>query len=370
MKVANIVLNNFINDSRVLKISNTLGKANFDVTVFAMHDEGLPHLEFTEYYNVERIKLTSRRWSKIKIVQIFKYFEFLIRVFLKVRNSDFIHCNDLSALPIGALAKIFNKNIQIIYDAHEYETEMNGVRGIEKYIIKVMERSLIRYADDVITVSDSISSEYSRMYGIERPKLVLNCPYFAVVDKHNIFRMQLGIKKEQKIFLYQGALSQGRGIDILLNAFVSLDDNSMVLVVMGYGNLESLVKDFAEKSDRIFFFPAVTPEVLLMHTSSADYGISFIEDSCLSYRYCLPNKVFEYFMAGLPVIVSNLYEMSNLVKKHNVGVVSEENTVKGFINAINEIAKDDYCNFRLNISAISDLYSWESQEVEILKIYS
>ncbi|TMP49543.1 MULTISPECIES: glycosyltransferase family 4 protein [unclassified Pseudoalteromonas] len=370
MKVANVVLNNFTNDSRVLKISNTLGKVNFAVTVLAMHDENLPYLESSENFNVERIKLLTRKWPKIKFFQVFKYLEFIIRAFLKAKDNDFIHCNDLSALPVGVLAKVFNKNVKVIYDAHEYETEMNGVHGLEKRIIKIMEKGLIKFADEVMTVSDSISCEYSKLYAIEKPKLVLNCPYYAVVEKHDIFREQLGIRKEQKIFLYQGALSRGRGIDILLNTFVKLDDDSKVLVVMGYGKLESVVKDFAEKSERIFFFPAVSPTNLLIHTSSADYGISFIEDSCLSYRYCLPNKMFEYFMAGLPVIVSNLYEMSSLVRKYNVGVVSEENTEVGFINAINKIVKEDYSKMKYNVSTISKLYSWENQELEVLKVYN
>ncbi|MBF4328677.1 glycosyltransferase, partial [Vibrio anguillarum] len=107
-----------------------------------------------------------------------------------------------------------------------------------------------------------------------------------------------------------------------------------VLVCMGYGPLEALIQEKAHQQSTIFFHPAVTPDVLLNYTSSADYGVSFIEDSCLSYRYCLPNKMFEYLMAGLPVLTSNLFEMKRLVEIEGVGIVAEENTVEGFRKAI------------------------------------
>ena len=86
----------------------------------------------------------------------------------------------------------------------------------------------------------------------------------------------------------------------------------------------------------IYFHKAVSPDVLLDYTSSADFGISTIEDSCLSYRYCLPNKMFEYLMAGIPVIVSNLYEMKRLVESNMVGTVAKENTSDVLKEAIKE----------------------------------
>nr|WP_277344830.1 glycosyltransferase family 4 protein [Pseudoalteromonas sp. Z1A8] len=363
-------MNDFTNDSRVLKTSKTLGQSGFDVTVFAMHNIELPIFEKLSYFNVERIQLTTRYWMKFKIIQVLKYLEFLIRAAFKVRGYDFVHCNDLSALPIGVIVKLMSKKTKVIYDAHEYQTEMNGIHGIEKFIIKIMEKFLIKFTDDVITVSDSISNAYVSLYGIEKPSLILNCPNYNQVSKQNIFREQLGISKEQTIFLYQGALNTGRGIELLIEAFNSLEGSSNVLVIMGYGRLESLVKNAVAKSNNIFFFPAVTPNVLLDHTSSADFGISFIEDSCLSYRYCLPNKMFEYLMAGLPVVVSNLVEMRSFVNENHVGVVADNNTVSGFIHAINDIIKNDYLSMEANVKKARSIYSWENQESVLLNVYN
>lgn len=369
MKVANIVLNDFTNDSRVLKISKTLGKSGANVTVFAMHNEGLAEFSKEEFFTTERVKLSSRKWSKRRIIQVVKYIEFIFRTFSRTKGYDHIHCNDLNSLPIGVMRKLASSKVKLIYDAHEYETEMNGVKGVEKKIIKIMEKLLIGFADKVITVSDSIAEEYVRLYNIEKPHLVLNCPAYIDVSKNNLFRESFAIHAEQKIFLYQGALNKGRGIEILLEAFKKLNDSKKVLVVMGYGELERMVKLEADNSANIFFQPAVKPEVVLNYTSSADFGVSFIEDSCLSYRYCLPNKMFEYTMAGLPVLVSNLVEMKKFVEEHSVGVVSDENTVNGFYDAFSKIEEFDYESLKSNLKKVRKSYCWESQEVELLKAY-
>ncbi len=370
IRIANIVLNDFTSDSRVLKTSKSLTKLGYKAFVVAIHGDGLEQKEFVDGVYVERIKLTSRPWGKFKLVQIIKYLEFMIRAFWRFRKVDAVHCNDLDALPVGLLIKLFRRKVKIVYDCHEYETEINGLNGIEKKIKFWMEKFLIRFADKVICVSDSIASEYMRLYNIQKPYLVLNCPEYIEQPKRNLFREELRICEEQTIFLYQGALSKGRGIELLLEAFSSLDSDDNVLVCMGYGPLEELIREKTKAHKNIFFYPAVRPEVLLNYTSSADYGISFIEDSCLSYRYCLPNKMFEYLMAGLPVVVSNLYEMKRLVESEGVGIVANENTVEGFTQAIAESLQQNYIATQKNVYLARKKYCWGEQEKVLRGIYN
>jgi glycosyltransferase involved in cell wall biosynthesis len=201
--VVSIVLNNFKNDSRVLKENSTLQKAGYRVQVVALHEEPLKEREDVQSIPVHRVKLRSRNWSKNKFIQLLKYFEFIYRVVKEYKNSNIIHCNDLNTLPIGVIVKkFFNKNTKIIYDAHEYE--INDTPNENRYKIKIkyfLERFLIKYADKVITVSDSIANAYVALYNIEKPTLVLNTPFYKNIEKKDIFRETLGIKKEQIIFL-------------------------------------------------------------------------------------------------------------------------------------------------------------------------
>jgi len=367
--IANIVLNDFTNDSRVWKISKSLANLGYKPNVVAMHNDGLKVSELVAGVEVERIKLTTRPWPKWKPVQLLKYLEFILRAFWRYRKVDLVHCNDLNALPIGVIIKFFGNNVKVIYDCHEYETETNGLKGVEKKAKKCLERFLIRFADQVVTVSDSIANEYVRLYGIPKPRLVLNCPAFIEQPKGNLFRELLGIRSDQVIFLYQGALITGRGVELLLEAFSDLENDKNVLVFMGYGPLESLIHEKTEASKVIFFHPAVSPDVLLNYTSSADYGVSFIEGTCLNYSYCLPNKMFEYLMAGLPVLTSNLVEMKLLVETECLGVVATNNTVEGFKKAVQIALDQNYNATQNNVFKTREKYCWEEQEKVLKEIY-
>jgi glycosyltransferase involved in cell wall biosynthesis len=370
LNVVNLVLNDFQNDSRVWKISNSLQSMGFTTKVVALHSEGLPLCENKQGADVERVQLLSRPWPKWKPVQLLKYLEFVARVVWRHRSVDVVHCNDLNALPVGLLIKLLGRNVKVVYDCHEYETEINGLKGFEKTAKRWLERWLIRYADAVLTVSHSIAREYARLYGIPEPHLVLNCPSFVEQLKQNLFRERLGIRSDQLIFLYQGGLSKGRGIEILLDAFAERSDDRCVLVCMGYGPLESTVQAFAKRSSVIFYHPAVDQKVLLDHTSSADYGVSFIEDTCLSYRYCLPNKIFEYLMAGIPVLTSNLFEMRRLVESETVGLVAESNDPQGFVQALERALDMDTEEMKENVRRVRQRYCWEEQEKVLKEVYA
>lgn len=369
-KVISIVLNNFKNDSRVLKENISLQKAGYEVKVVALNEEPLEEFDNVQGVSVHRIKLKSRGWSKHKLVQLLKYFEFVYRVVQQYKDSDILHCNDLNSLPIGVIIKIFfNRDVKIVYDAHEYETEMNGLKGVQKNLVKWLEKRLIKYADKVITVSDAIANEYVKLYNIEKPVLILNTPAYKIIEKKNIFRETFDISDEKTIFLYQGGLFSGRGINILLETFKTISDDKVVIIFMGFGPFESTIQEASREYKNIYFHKAVSSDILLDYTSSADFGISTIEDTCLSYRYCLPNKIFEYLMAEIPVIVSNLPEMNKLVQNNVIGVVAEANTSRGLKEAINIAVTLDKEELNKNIKRVKQVYNWEEQENVLLAEY-
>jgi len=187
-KVVSIVLNNFKNDSRVLKTNISLQNDGYDVTVVALYEDGLKEFESIQNIPVHRIKLRSKNWSKNRFVQLLKYFEFLYRTVKHYYNANIVHCNDLNALPVGVIIKLLlNKNVKIVYDAHEYETEIDGLRGVQKRLAKLFEKRLIKYADKVITVSDAIANAYVRDYNIPKPVLILNTPPYKEINKKKIF---------------------------------------------------------------------------------------------------------------------------------------------------------------------------------------
>jgi glycosyltransferase involved in cell wall biosynthesis len=370
-KIFSIVLNNFKNDSRVLKENISLNKAGYDVKILALHEEPLKEKEIIQNIPVHRIKLKTRKWSKNKLIQIIKYCELLYVIIRYYRKADIYHCNDLGALPIGVIIKkIFNKKAKIVYDAHEYETEVYGLTGIEKRINKVLERWLIKYVDSFITVSYSIANAYVKLYEIEKPYLILNCPYYTNdIPKKDIFRTLFKIKDESTIFIYQGGLSSGRGIELILEVFSKIKDKSKVVIFMGYGPLQDKIKKYTEIEENIFFHKAVPQNLIIEYTNSADIGFSLIEDTCLSYAFCLPNKIFEYIMADIPVIASNgLLEVKRFIQKYKIGLTTDHN-FDSVYNIVNKIKKEDLIIYRKNLDTVKKIYNWEKQEEDLLLLY-
>ncbi|MBT2686422.1 glycosyltransferase [Bacillus sp. ISL-37] len=372
LDVISIVMNNFKNDSRVLKEAVSLHGDAYNVTVVALYEDGLKEEEVINGIKVKRIRLYTKKWSKSLLIQILKYMEFLLKVIFNFRSKvDVIHCNDLGPLPIAVLMKgISIGKTKIIYDAHEYQTEIIGLNGLRKKLTMIVEKSLIKYVDEVITVSESIANEYVNNYKIKKPKLVFNCPNYSDPQTSNIFRELYSLSRDKKIFLYQGGLSAGRGIEQMLDVFTSSSIHpNATLIMMGYGPLEKKVRRYADDYNNIFYKEAVSPKDLLKYTSSADVGFLMTENSCLNNYFSLPNKLFEYIMAGLPVISNDLPEVRNLINRYNFGWLIEEQSVESIVSLVNELVEKDLSEYAVNSKKMSINYSWEVQEKTLLDAY-
>lgn len=365
-KVLFILCNHFTNDTRVLKEARTLTNAGYQVTIFCLWDKHLPKQIIQENIIIKRITYVPQKgaslWRKLSSFLVF----INQCIFRAAFRYSIIHCHDLETLPIGLILKFLKFRTKLVYDAHEYETERYHIKKNTKKLFQFIESFSIRYADAVITVSDAIANEYVRLYSIPKPKLVLNCPPYIEIRKHNYFKEKLPIKENAMIFLYQGGLTRHRGIETILQVFELLNDPNKVVVFMGYGPLEEEIRIAAEKYNNIFYHDAVSPDVLLDYTSSADIGLCYIDNFCLSYYYCAPNKFFEYAMAGLPIIISDLYEMKRILEQYQNGWVVPAYTTEALLEIIKNITTNMLQIKRENTLKLRDLYNWEAQE-EVLK---
>jgi glycosyltransferase involved in cell wall biosynthesis len=373
MNNLHISLTDFTHESRVLKIIRSLSSAELVDKAFvaALHPPGLPEDEILKPdIEIKRFRLHSRNLSKVFFIQLFKYFEFAYRVYKHYRDKEIgmINIHSLALLPLGVFLKK-KYRAELIYDTHELETETEGLFGMRKLFSKIVEKFFIKQADLVVVVGDLIADWYEDTYKIQRPLVLLNVPNYKEVQKKDILRDMLGIADHERIFLYQGGLAQGRGIELILETFKSNRPVNSVVVFMGYGPLENTIKEAARECNAIYYLPSVPVEKILDYTSSADFGLSIIEASCLSYYYCLPNKLFECLMAEIPVVVSNMKEMARLVRDNNLGVVVENLTPQGIMDAISAFDISDVNELKRNIKAVKKEYSWETQENRLVTAY-
>ena len=373
MNNIHININEFTNASRVLKQTISLIKGGVfeHISIIALGAKVLPEFEkLSDGVILYSIKLLSRKLPKNLFFQALKYIEFLFRVVFLISKmqAKVVNVHSLSLLPIGLISKIFLKS-SLIYDTHELETERNGLFGLRKRISKFTERKIIKYVDMTIVVSESIADWYKDEYNIQRPPVVLNAPNHRELKVNNHFREQLGIRADQIILLYQGGLASGRGVDLILDAFKTRTNDDLIVIFMGYGKLEKTIKIASEQYDNIYFFPAVPPEVVLEYTASADVGISLIENTCLSYYYCMPNKLFEYAMAGLPVLVSDMKDMSELVTRQQMGAVISAPSAIDINKAVDNLLRSDLTQMKENAYRVANENAWGIQEIKMLNAY-
>jgi glycosyltransferase involved in cell wall biosynthesis len=367
-----ITVNEITNDNRVINYTNSLALHGFKTLLVSPATSKTQRTDY--HFKSVFINLITRKLPSISFFNFLKLAEFIIKVFFRGRkwSPDIIHANDLKGLIIAALIKRrIHSKVKIIYDAHEYETETNGLNGVQKKIYQYFEKRYIQDVYRMITVSDTIAKEYVNLYGIEKPTVLLNVPRFTFDQnrKYDLFRERFKIRSDQRIFLYQGYLIPGRGVEILLESFSQLEKDGDVIIFMGKGSLTDLIKKY-HNSGKIYYHEFVDPKEYQNFTASADVGISFIEDISLSDRYCLPNKLFEYIFCGLPVICSNLPEMRKLVEDLSIGIVAKENSISGFRKAIEELNSLGLDFFKQNLPKASSIYSWSNQENRLINLYN
>ena len=361
----------FKNESRIEKLSLSISKCNIfkSIILIGTNEHGIPsNRNIARNVEVKLFGITNSHYKIFGKVLVFILWYFAVLRHLRTKSVKCVNAHSLSSLPLGILIKLIS-GCKLVYDTHELETETKSQNGLRKRIAKFIEKNCIGYADQIFVVSESIASWYEEKYCIRRPTVVLNVPFVTEEIKSNYFREKFELHASQKIVIYQGDLSYGRGVEIILNCFLKKRSDSCVIIFMGNGDLREKIIGASNASDSIFFHDFVPPKDLFRYTSSADIGVCLIENTCLSYYYCMPNKFFEYAMAGLPVIVSDLVELSKIVKLSENGVISECIGERCFDNAIEEILSLDLVQLGINSRKVAEQNCWNVQEIKIFQIY-
>lgn len=369
--ILHVVRNPISFDSRVLKETQSIFSRfpSARILVAGMSDASFPEYELLGNREIYRSRLLTRSLPKNLFFQVIKFYEWQYRLCSMYQDQPIalVHCHDLEPLPIAVKLKRLT-GAKLIYDAHELETERNGGFGIRKMLSKFQEKTLMPFVDHLITVSPSIKDWYSQQYPLKPISLVRNIP--ELVDANapvKPLRAALGIPGDSLLFLYLGGLGKGRGVEVILKGFSSHGVKHHVLF-MGSGPLLEQVRYYAEKCPRIHVQSPVPHAEVIAHARGADVGLCLYEDTCLNHRYCLPNKLFENLLSGIPVLASNLPDQAKIVRDHDAGWVIEPNAA-----ALEEFLQ------RLKASSARQLgvgladrvanIRWENEAQTLLKVY-
>lgn len=349
-------------DYRVHKTAISLAKFGFQVQCISRWKKGYGYSQHIEY-NSQLIKTVFKNGPLF-------YAEYNIKVFfyLLFHRCDIILSIDLDTLAGCWAGSLFGKR-KLIFDSHEYFPEVPELqhRKWVKNIWLAIEGFLVPKVDRAYTVCQSIADLYNNKYRKEFG-VVRNLPLAnRLVEDEKVLN-----DKRFKI-LYQGAVNLGRGIFETLEAIKNIDN--VVFVIIGDGDEMQQVKDFVASNkldDRVNIIGKIPFSKLSGYTQSADIGMCLLENIGLNYYYSLPNRIFDFALAGIPVVASNFPEIAKIVGIEKTGVLVNDLKPSTIAGAIEMLMNDNelYLQLSENANRASLKLTWENEESVLYSVFS
>lgn len=342
------------------------------IYLVGMWSDGLPeHERLDEKRQIWRVRPRIGSQEAGLILKTLRYIEWQLRIFLRFRASAirYVNCHSLPVLPLGALLKLFKRTL-LIYDTHELETEGAGSTGLKRVLYKLTEGVFIRFTDAVITVNESITRWYQHEYRLKNVVTVRNVPEKraeTVIDPTSLLKRNLGLTQDDLLYIFQGSFGPGRGIETMLEVFSRLDRDRHV-VFMGFGGLEERIREYERSFPNIHFHPGVKPHEVGRYTRGADVGLCLQENIGLNYYLSLPNKLFEYIINGVPVIVSDFPEMARVVDEGRCGWKIPVDG-QALFELVTELSSSEIEQKRYNAREYARTIGWEYEEKALLSLY-
>lgn len=309
------VTNDLGTDNRVHRTCVVLRELGWDVLLVGRELPG--SLPLQRPYGTQRMKPLFRKGALF-------YAEFNLRLFFLLliqRKAGLIVANDLDTLLASFLAARL-KGSELVYDSHEYFTEVPELQGrAARRVWLALERWIFPKLRHVITVNESIAQAYRSRYGTDLT-VVRNIPMHRELGPLPL-RRELDLPDDRFILILQGSgINVQRGAEEAVLAMRELPDCLLLLVGGGdaWSVLERMVQEHGLQ-DRVRLLPRMPYERMMQYTRNADLGLSLDKDTNLNYRYSLPNKLFDYFRAHIPALVTDLPEVAGIVRRYDAGVV-------------------------------------------------
>lgn len=293
--------------------------------------------------------------------------------FLLFNKADVLVANDLDTLLPNFLVSTIKKSA-LFYDSHEYFTEVPELvkrPRIQKIWLSI-EKFIFPKLKNVFTVNESIASIYKKKYHVE-VKVVRNLPFRSQLKTSPLKKSDLGLPADKEIFLFQGAgINIDRGAEEAIEAIAGVEN--AVLLFIGGGDVIDNLKQKSEilsLQKKVFFLPKQPMEILYQYTSLADFGISLDKDSNLNYKYSLPNKLFDYIQAGLPVLASDLPEVRKIIEQYSIGIITPSLSIDDLRKSMISMLSDEnqLALWKENLKFAAMELCWENEEKKLLDIF-
>ncbi len=351
-------------DQRVHRVASYIFSAGYEVTLIGRRfkNSGNPGLSGIK---VRRFRLFFNKGFLFYASYNIRLFFFL----LFRKGKIILVSNDLDTLPANFMAARLRRS-KLVYDSHEYFTEVPELQGrnFVKNFWKFIEKLLVPGVDAAYTVNDSLAKMYSAKYGIDFG-VVRNVPDSSL--KEEDYQVPPDFR-EEGFLIYQGAVNKDRGLEELID--IISEERKFRLIIAGDGDvIEELKKTVSSQgiSNFIRFTGKISPGELKTLTKNALLGLSIEKKTNLNYYYALPNKLFDYIRAGIPVLCSSFPEMRKIIDEYEVGKVVDPGNRDEIKKRILEMIDDEEsrkCWINNTANASKEL-SWDIEQKRLVSIY-
>ncbi len=366
------VTNDLVTDQRVNKVCISLLKQypTAEITLVGRKLNNSLELE-KRIYHTHRMKLLFEKGFAFYAEYNFRLFFYLL-----VKEANLLVANDLDTLLPNYLISKLKKN-KLVYDSHEYFCQVPELlhRPFVKNIWKKIERFILPKLPFIITVSDSIAMRYEHEYKIKN-YVIRNLPHHYQISnkteiKNRIYK-QLGMNINQKLIIYQGAINKDRGIEEAILAMNWIENSKLLIIGFGdiYDEIWKLIQQ-QKLENKVILLHRISFEKLKPYTLAADLGISLEKDTNLNYRFSLPNKMFDYIAAEIPVLASALPEITKIFQQYEIGDLLTSHEPAHIAEKINFMLNNQDGNAIWNekLKLAKEALCWEKEELKLLEIY-
>ena len=348
---------NFLSDQRMQRIASAITETSWEPIVYFR--------DFYKYKNGKALKSPNFKYQIQPVRSVFKsgilfYLWFNLLLFFKLlfkKTEAYYAVDSDTLLAFVLLSKLHAK--PLVYDAHEYFAEVPELNGktLKKKLWHWLTQWGVKQAKVCITVGAELAIELERVYG--KP--------FACVRNVTDAKPQEAVQAfEGKTIIYQGALNEGRELELLIDAMKDLPEYHCLVV--GEGDLSTALRKRAEGFGNIEFLGLLSPEELKRITPKCFAGYNLLDaNGSLSYYYSLSNKYFDYIHAALPSISSELPEYLKLNAQWECGVCLP-NSKEALVNLLNfwKNNPSEYAKLKENTKFAAQENNW-TLEKETLK---
>jgi len=364
--------------TRVDRTACTLADQGWEVVLIGIRDDETAEVEQRDGYTVKRITIKSRALPRGFGFKFIRFAEGIWRTLVAAyrEDADVYDSRDAYPLLVAHIAAALRGAV-VVYDSDELNLDRNWAPSrnvVWRWLMLRYEGYFSRRSAAVITSDVGRARVLTERYGVD-PVVILNVPDVIEPPARDMEFRHRALGDARYLLIYQGIIVPNRGLDELVDAMRELDDCRLAIV--GYGSMRDTI---AEKiagdpllTRRAELYDAVPFEQLMGYTAAADIGVIPLVGSCLSYRLAAPNKLFEFMVAGLPIVATDLEEMGFYARAERIGtLIPEPVTPSSIAAAVRSLidGEESLADIGSRVqSAALERYVWRVERPKLLAVY-